>query len=182
MTKFALIALLLFGFTSTSEAFYSDDYFDVSDSENTSRIYDARLTSSEKEDISYIVNTLGMASLGKITKNKSALKRAGKRVDNVHPLNFLAVIFSDDKMRTAIHAMKDRKWVWDGFYDGIRGSLSEESAKDNLKEAFVEDFCHRLNIDAHKVLPLVQIHEWNNFIKTLLKLMPRSGDADRYDM
>ena len=85
-------------------------------------------------------------------------------------------------MRASLHAMRDRRWIWDGFYDGIKGSLSEEFAKDNLKPAYVIDFAENMGIDSQKILPLIEEKEWNALIKTLLKLLPRSGDYDRYDM
>lgn len=147
----------------------------------TPRNYSAPLSNSEKEDISYIVTNLGMSSLAKIAKQKSSLKKVGKKVDHVHPFNFLYTIFHDEKNRAAVHAMRDRSWVWDGFYDGLKGSLTEEASRDNLNK-YVDDFSARLGVDPASIAPSVKDQDWNQLIKILLKLLPRTGDAGRYDM
>lgn len=152
------------------------------DQGSPTRNYYAPIKQSEKDDISYIVTTLGQSSLAKIAKQKSTLKKLGKKVDNVHPYNFLYVIFSDEKNRSSLHALRDRSWVWDGFYDGIKGSLSEEAAKKNLKSEFLYEFAAKLSVDADQLLPIINDQDWSLFIKTLMKLLPRTGDTGRYDM
>lgn len=146
------------------------------------RDYKKSVSASEKEDISYVVNTLGMSPLSKIATSKSSLKKAGKRIENIHPLKFLLSIFSDDKTRASIHAMRDRTWVWEEFFDGLRDSLTEESGKGNLTDAQIQDFSSKLGIDANQAIPILDSRDWNQFIKFLLKELPRGVDSGRYDM
>lgn len=146
------------------------------------RDYLSAVTPEEKAQIGFIVNTLGMNSLAKIAKQKSSLKRAGDRVNHVHPLRFLQVIFLDGKMKASIHALYGRSWVWDEFYDGLIQSLNEEQEKGNLPAEFVQDFTQSLQVSFDATYALIQQSNWSGFIKYLLKSIPRNEDADRYDM
>ncbi len=145
------------------------------------RDYQTPLSSSEKSDLRYIINTLGMSSLAKIAKERSSLKKAGSRIDNVHPFRFLAGIFTDEEMKTSLHAMKNRGWVWGGFFDGIESSLTEESKKNNLID-YVADFARILNIDPAWISSSVAQGNWKELVNTLLDRIPRSKNNDRYKM
>ncbi|MCB1114076.1 MAG: hypothetical protein KDK62_04905 [Chlamydiia bacterium] len=146
------------------------------------RDYFKPINSSEKEDITFIVTTLGLGSLGKIAKSKTNLKKAGERVDRVHPFNFLYVIFSEEKSRASFHALKERSFVWSNFKDGIVGSLEEEYTLDNLKDEYIQDFAIKLSIDPDQISPYVKKKDWNALLKVLSDLLPRHGDPGRYAM
>ncbi|MFV0341203.1 MAG: hypothetical protein ACK5MA_11365 [Parachlamydiaceae bacterium] len=146
------------------------------------RDYFKEVTPSEKSEISFIVNTLGMSSLAKITKQKSSLKRAGTKVDHIHPLRFLQTIFQDEKMKASMQSLYGRSWVWSEFSDGLERSLNEEQENENLPPEYVHDFVHILNIPFDAVYPLIQQSRWDNLVKTLIKLIPRNENADRYNM
>src|SRR5262249_18389959 len=55
------------------------------------------LTPGEQKEITYIVDTLGNSSLIAIARARGAIEKSGSDVDHVHPLQFLAHIFSDEK-------------------------------------------------------------------------------------
>lgn len=150
--------------------------------ENIIRNYSTPVTLLEKQDISYIVNTLGMSSLSKITKAKSSLKKAGNRIDNVHPLRFLLCVFTDEQMKASVHAMEGRSWVWTEFLSGLKKSLEEESQKDNMKMEFITDFASRLGITVDLIYPSISQHQWNQLVSILIDKIPRNSDADRYNM
>lgn len=155
----------------------------VHKSANTSfRDYYIPPTPSEKQDIAYIVNTMGMSSLAKIAKSKSSLKSAGNRVNHVHPLQFLLTVFLDERMKASMQALNGRSWLWDEFIDGLKKSLNEESARENMQVEFVQDFTLRLNVPFDSIYALVQQKKWDNLVKTLITLLPRNSDANRYDM
>lgn len=146
------------------------------------RNYNAPLTSKEKSDIKYIVNTLGMEALTSIAKQKSSLKKAGDRIRHIHPLKFLTCVFTDQEMIVSITAMQSRGWVWGDFFDGIKESLNEERGRNNMKEEFVFDFAKKISIDASLIHSQVMHGKWDDFMNTLIKHVPRTGETDRYDM
>ena len=149
---------------------------------SSGRDYNLGVSSDDKKDISMIVNTLGLGSLIKIAKSKSALKRAGKRIDPIHPLQFLACVFSDDSMKVAVHAMRNRGWIWGEFFGGLKESLEEEFQRHNLRQEQIADFSLQLNISSDLITPVIQERRWSDFISILIDTIPRNEDSGRYDM
>lgn len=150
--------------------------------EKQSRDYDAPISKSEKDDIAFIVNTLAYDSLISISSQKSSLKKAGDRIDRIHPLRFLEVVFSSERLKAGIAAIRGQfSWVKDGFFDGIFGSLKEEAGRDNLFR-FVSDFAKNVKIDVKRINPTLKRGDWKGFINTLIEEIPRDQDPNRYNM
>lgn len=150
--------------------------------QTTPRNYALAVTSKEKEDIAFIVNTLGMSSLLSVAKNKSALKKAGDRIDGIHPLRFLMCVFTDEKMKVSMDAMQKRNWIWDEFVGGLFNSLNQESSRDNMKPEFIADFANTVGIAIDLVNPPITKKQWAVLIKTLIQNIPRKTDSGRYDI
>ncbi len=150
------------------------------------RDYYSSPTSKQKEDIAYIVNTLGMCSLIKIKKSEDKLKEAGDRVESVHPLRFLMTIFSNEETKAAIHAMDGRRWVWSKFTEGLKKSLAKETSAGNMKDEFIIDHAGIVGIQADILLKsskeCQRQNEWGPFIDLHLKYCPRNENCDRYKM
>ncbi len=146
------------------------------------RDYDEPVAKQEKKDITYIVTTLGNESLISIGTAKSSLKKAGDRIDHLHPLRFLMTVFTDERLKAGIHAIRDRGgWIWSGFIDGLVGSLNEEGGRKNLLQ-FVPDFASKVKIDPELILPALQQGKWSDFVNILIDKIPRETDPNRYDM
>lgn len=147
-----------------------------------SRDYLAAVTESEKKDIAYIVNTLGMSSLYSIKKAKSSLKNAGARIDHVHPLRFLMCVFTDEKMKASIAAMEGRAWVWSEFVSGIAESLETEMNRGNMKSEFIADFSSKVGIDPNMITSSIESRHWTQLIVSLIRSVPRDANVNRYDI
>lgn len=149
---------------------------------NSPRDYLKPVSGEEKNDIAYIVNTMGMSSLAKIAKAKSSLKSAGARIDHIHPLRFLGTVFADDKMKASMRSLYKRSWVWDEFFDGIKDSLNEETDRGTMKAEYVLDFTTNLNLSYEEVQGFILQRKWESLIRTLIYTIPRNHDVNRYDM
>lgn len=140
------------------------------------------LTTSQKKDIAYIVTTLGNATITSIAGAKSSLSKAGDRIEAVHPMQFLLYSFSDEKIKAAIHNLRERtSWIKDEVFNGIFRSLDEESARNNL-HSHVEDFASQLNLEYSLIYNIIKDKRWKDLINTLYTEVPRQGETDRYDM
>jgi hypothetical protein len=147
------------------------------------RNYNASVTKSEKKDIAYIVNTLAWDSLLSIANAKSSLKKAGERIADIHPLRFLITIFNDEELKAGVNAIKSRtSWIADEFFSNLAKSLSEESARQNMKPEFIQDFAQKVNINISLILPAIQAEKWADFVNILIDNIPRTNDPNRYNM
>ncbi len=150
---------------------------------SVTRDYYAGVSKQEKKDIGYIVTTLAKESLVSLASSKSSLKKAGDRIEKVHPLNFLMVIFTDEELKAGIHAIRGRtSWIWDEFMGGVNSSMKEESSKDNLKLEFVKDFAQKVGIQLPLILPSIQGARWEELVNILIDTIPRKNDPNRYNM
>lgn len=149
---------------------------------NIVRDYSQSVSAGEKSDIRYIVTTLASSSWTSLMRSKSSLKKAGDRVDHLHPFRFLMCIFSDEEMKAGVHSIRERKKIWGSFSEGLYDSLEFESKRDNLKLSYIQDFAKILNIDPSTLFAPIKERRWDDLIDALIKLLPRGGDPGRYDM
>lgn len=146
------------------------------------RNYWAAITPKENEDLHYILDTLAQASLIKIGKSKSSLKKAGDRIDHIHPLRFLLAIFSDEQLKADIHAIRGRGWVWSEYLDGLSRTFTSELQAGNIKPEFIQNFAATLGVDANTISSLIHTTQWTALIDTLINTVPRTGPTDRYNI
>ncbi|HRD56005.1 MAG TPA: hypothetical protein PLC42_06370 [Parachlamydiaceae bacterium] len=145
------------------------------------RDYQKKPTNKEKEDIAYILTTLGGDSLTTIWRKESSLKKAGNRIEHLHPLRFLLSIFSEEKTKVGLLQIKERGGkVSKEFFSKLHSNLSKEAGADNLKMEYIQDFAKQLKIDPNAISKSIEKHDWSEFVNTLIQLLPRSGDQGRY--
>ncbi len=145
------------------------------------RDYFAPLTANEIGDIRHIVTSLANRSLIHLLANRGEFEAAGDRVDHVHPLKFLMVIFTDEELKVCVRNMRGRGWVWGSFASGLTDSLATESSIDNLRIEHIYDFASTVEIDPNMIVPSVEQKKWEEFINLLIEHVPRKGDHGRYD-
>jgi len=146
------------------------------------RDYSTPPTKEQKEDIAFIVTELAWSNPISIWNKENEMNSAGARIEQVHPLNFLGVIFTNDRLTAGVSAIKERKVpkIKSTFYKKLAGSLKEEAGRNNLLP-FVDDFAKKIQIDKKKILPVLQTGKYEEFIDLLIELKPREG-ADRHNM
>lgn len=145
------------------------------------RNYYRPLSEIEIENLHYILNTLADKSLASIFTNKGPLEAAGDNIINIHPLRFLNYVFSNETLKTDFHKIRNKKLIWKNFVSGIKNSLDEEASVYNLREEYVEDFAHSLQINKALISPSIQARNWDEFIEILIVQIPRKGNPRRYD-
>lgn len=148
---------------------------------NVARNYYAPIAQSEKNDIAFILRTLSNNSWIKILKNKSALKKAGDRIDHLHPFNFLYTIFGDNELLVCARSIQGKAFVWKEFLNGTTTSLGEEYLLDNLKYEYVQDFAAKLKVDPVLLNTALTNRQWEYFVDLLILHVPRQEGGDRYN-
>lgn len=181
----ALLVGLCSTVTGNSHIIHTDDVDDpaiinFAASSHLYRDYNKPVTQSDRNDIRYIVTNLANNSMINIMFNRASIERAGDRIDPVHPLKFLLVIFSDEEMKAAVHNIKGRSLIWKDFYAGLRDSLQNESNEHNLDQ-YIPDFAKQLGINPAPLGAAAEQHNWDKFLQILFTQVPRNPDRNRYD-
>lgn len=164
---------------------YRLDFLSVSDAvrgASKPRKYNENVSSADKSDVRYIITTLATSTWTTLLSEKSSLKKAGERVDHVHPLRFLMCVFTDDEMNGCVHSIRDRSKVWKEFFSGLSNTLEEEAGKDNMRPEFIRDFSKKVKVDLNLLLKPINDRRWKDFVDILLEQIPRTGNPDRYDL
>lgn len=131
------------------------------------RDYNAAITHNEKKDLRFILRSLAHHSLIKISWNSSSIKKAGDRLEHLHPFKFLESIFTDSELSDCVARIKGRSWVWKEFLDGITDSLHKESSCGNLK-GYLKEFAERLHIDIKELQPSFYRQRWKEFVGIII--------------
>ncbi len=145
------------------------------------RDFYSELTPQERADIRFILTTLANKSVFAIAKSKSALEAAGDRVDHVHPLRFLATVFSDEEMKVCIRNIRGKGWIWSEFSNGIKDSLKSETHIGNILDHHILQFGEEVGVSYQLIAPSLQQLQFDEFIDLLIIHIPRQGNPDRYD-
>jgi hypothetical protein len=146
------------------------------------RDYERKPTEAQKNDIKYIVTTLADKQAIKLPFYSGALQRAGGRIEDVHPLRFLEVIFTDETLKGGVRTIRNKGWVWQEFIGGTKRSLAEESEHNNLTDAQIQDFARNVGIDPSLIMGPIHQKKWDEFVEVLIEKVPRTSEHNRYDM
>jgi hypothetical protein len=145
------------------------------------RDYMQPVSPQEKADIRYIVISLASNSWLQLLDARASLKKAGDRVDHVHPFRFLMCIFKDEELKAGVHSIRDRKKIWKEFLGGLSTSLEEEANFNNLKAEFIQDFANHVGVNSSVINASIKGRRWEEFVDLLLTHLPRAGDPNRYN-
>lgn len=167
------------------QTFSSDGYiFDCSThtcGPNNRRDYWHAVTSEEKNNIRYILRSMASLSWYELLDKKSSLEAAGDKIDHIHPLRFLATVFTDEELKGCVHAIRDRSLVWSRFFDPMKDTMTYESSQNNMKPEFVKDFAKKIKLKPDPFIAYVKAKNWDELMDSLLKQLPRQGNPERYD-
>jgi hypothetical protein len=177
-TKFAILFIGL-GITLATPKLNSEEtaLFARSNYANKSRIraageardYHRPLTENEKNDIRYIITTISGKSKFSLLFQQSALNRAGNRTTQVHPLNYLAFIFTDPELKPA--SQRIERVVWKRFSESMGENLAKEAERQNVFE-FISDFAEKIGVDKSQLLAAAQNNRWQDFINIARSQLP----------
>lgn len=145
------------------------------------RDYFEPLSQQDRTDIYYILRTLANSTLIKIGGQKSSLKRAGDRIEHIHPLKFLQFVFSEEELKVCMRNVQGRSWVWKEFLEGLTTSLKNEASLNNISMQYVTDLAKKINVDVNLILPWIQNRRWEDLVNGLIQYVPRQSGPNRYD-
>ncbi|MDP1835759.1 MAG: hypothetical protein Q8K75_07510 [Chlamydiales bacterium] len=139
-------------------------------------------TAEDKSNISFIVKTLANHNEASLLFKKGQIEAAGARIEHIHPLKFLQMIFMDEELKVGMRNIRKKSWVWKSFRSGLCDSLNDEQRVDNMRDEYLARFCAAVDLDHNVVAGLYQQKAWRDFVESLVTNVPRKGDHRRYDM
>jgi hypothetical protein len=125
-------------------------------------------TAQDKAYIYEIIST--MAQNGKLTLlfKQSQLKEMGAQINHVHPLKFLASIFSDSYLKTCMVSVWDDYFKRNGFLDGLAPSLTREAESGKLNQ-YLAEFATEVGHSEESLRPYFDARDWENLVLFLIQ-------------
>jgi hypothetical protein len=145
------------------------------------RNYGLPVSATEKENIRYIIRSLAKYNWAQLAKEEPSLKKAGDKINHIHPFRFLQCVFTDEELKVGLFVIRNKSLVWGQYFDGLKDSLNDESNLNNLVQ-FTPDFANNVGINIYSILPYAQTRQWGLLIDTLINTIPRQGNPDRYNL
>ena len=97
--------------SSNEIASSTEEYHSPAEQPNSNKPdYNAPWTEEDKQDISYIINTLATKSGFSLLFEKNKLERAGKSTIHANTLQMLTYIFSDPELKIAVKQISGTAW------------------------------------------------------------------------
>lgn len=137
------------------------------------------LTDSDRHTIASIIETVAYTNPLLLLPKQGEMKRKGDKINIVHPLRFLGVVFTDHELVKALKKIKENGFKWDGFLtgklsgrDGIAQRLDEEYNSNNFME-YVPGFCRHLGLNAEQeehVRKYCNKKDWGGLILYLMSI------------
>lgn len=129
-------------------------------------------TPEQKKDIALIITTLSTIPVTSLNSHKAALTEAGKRIKELHPLQFLTYVFSDATLTKNMKSLASEgsRWiVWKTFISGMSGTFDEEKNLNNVTDAQITNFAKIINVDSSLLISLAKENKWSEFVTDLIK-------------
>jgi hypothetical protein len=139
------------------------------------RPYDREPTMQDRADIHYIVDGLADRHWSWLLTHVGTMKRAGDRIESVHPLRFLQVVFTDEKLKVSMKKVASKGGrYWTELMGGLKRSLAEEQGKGNLTIAQVSQFAELVGIPPGLIGNSIVQARWDEMVWLLIQNVPRA--------
>ena len=95
------------------------------------------------------------------------MNKMGDQIRHVPPMDFLAVIFSQEDLKHQMHSIKKSMFKWNSIVDNIAENMKKERKSPDFEDK-VRNFATFLGVDAEALLHKVHHNDWAGFISQLL--------------
>jgi hypothetical protein len=155
-----------------SEESSRDLVLQLNDANTTSKtgenpFFQLPITDEEKKIIEYIITTMAEKNVIKLALMRKTMEKKGKRIHHVHPFRFLEHVFSNPKLKSAMHKIYKSGFKWDGFLDGFSKKMKEEANKNNLLP-YVPGLSKSLNVSSDSISNFIYRRDYEGLVKFLM--------------
>jgi hypothetical protein len=134
------------------------------------------ITEAEAQIIYQIIDTVGTNGLPSLFLKQGELKDLGNKVQHVHPLKFLEVVFTNPHLKECMKNVEEYPATkLQGFMQGSGGTpgfiqkCDRENGRNNL-QPYVLGFCQAVKAHPDQVRDLVEKKQWEKLVRYLIKL------------
>ncbi len=109
-------------------------YPKISNKPGNSLTFIADIPPSEQKKIYYLIDTMANTGVFGLAFKQGSLKRVGKEISHIPPLEFLAVIFSDPYLSRCMLTIQRSSLKYNHFIEGMQKNMMIQHQSGALKE------------------------------------------------
>jgi len=125
-------------------------------------------TEEDRAKIYEIVSTIANNPKLSLLFSQSHLRQLGQEINHVHPLKFLATVFSNSELKSSMYYVFDDGFKRSGFMDGLGPSLDRESQKGKLA-MYLKDFAAEVSVSPESLQEYFKSRDWDNMVRFLIR-------------
>ena len=125
-------------------------------------------TEQDKANIYEIITTMAENSKLSLLLKQSHMKQIGAQINHVHPLKFLAAIFSNPRLKMCMIDIFNDYFKRTGLMDGLGPSLQKEAERGKLI-GLLPEFAAEVNVPAENLRPYFEAMDWENMVRFLIQ-------------
>lgn len=130
--------------------------------------YSLPISMLDRQNIGRLLTIMAENSVFKLLFEKKRLERIGHDINHVHPIRFIATLFSDFRLVTCLQRIKQSTFKWDGFVDGFSERLRQEVRAKNVNR-FVPGMAKILNVNAADVQAYINYDDFEGLMNYLIE-------------
>ncbi len=134
---------------------------------NTDHFYSLPISGADKNNITWIINTIAKSNLVKLGLNGNDVRKRGDKIEHVHPLRFLSYVMGEGGLRGDMKKITKSSFKWNNFMDSFSKRLTREMNNNNLLP-YVSGFAHSLNVDENTVRSIIERQDWYGLLNYFL--------------
>lgn len=129
-----------------------------------------KCTEKDKENITYIITSMGENSKFALLGNKAELDKRGDEILDVHPLKFLSVVFQDEYLKkVCIPNILDDYFKRTNFIKRLGANMTLETQKGTVQK-YLKDFMKEIHLTLSHfdaLMEFVEERDWRGFVTYL---------------
>ncbi len=124
-------------------------------------------TEQDKLTITEIITAIGENGKLGLLFMQGYLRTLGVQVDHVHPLKFLAIVFSNMQLKIYMNDLFKDYFKRNGFMEGLAPNMTREQEKGKLQQ-YIPHFAKELNLPSEMLRPYFQSSDWEGLVQYLI--------------
>lgn len=126
------------------------------------------LTEDQTKILHKLITQIGDTGWFMLTWKQTDLEKLGAQLNNVHPLKFLAAIFTHDVLKMHMISIFDDSYKREAFLKGLSGNLETEAKGGKLLE-YADDFAKTIKKDPETIKKHLCSLKWEEFVRYLIE-------------
>lgn len=129
--------------------------------------YHGSIPKDEAGAVSEIVIVISESNLISLAGKRKYLLRVGKKIEHLHPLDFLKVVAVSKPLLDHLRNIQKSSVKWRAFVSGISKGFEEASNKEKFGDE-VAIFAEGLQYSKDELLKITQKKDWDSFVRFVL--------------